>query len=107
MRIAAAYLAYAGAAFAAAVKVFSIVAHACNFDRARGCDRPLGHRPVAILLFPHRVCSALSQRGAFVARHVVLFDFTSFSTLADVKSAIDKWADHARTRLKELRAASK
>ncbi|MFG0275317.1 MAG: DUF3313 family protein [Phycisphaerales bacterium] len=34
------------------------------------------------------------------------FDFTAFSTLDDVKNAIDKWADIFHERLEELRAAS-
>lgn len=34
------------------------------------------------------------------------FDFTAFSTLDDVKSAIDKWADIFRERLKELRVST-
>ena len=32
------------------------------------------------------------------------FNFTNFSTVADVKSAIDKWADQAGRRLDEMRA---
>ena len=34
------------------------------------------------------------------------FNYTSFSTVADVKSAIDKWADQAAQRLDELRAGT-
>ena len=48
------------------------------------------------------------QLGAVVqAGSGTQFDFTAFSTLADVKSAIDKWAEHAGARLKELRAAAR
>lgn len=32
------------------------------------------------------------------------FDFSAFSTLADVKNAIDAWAEQAGARLKELRS---
>jgi hypothetical protein len=34
------------------------------------------------------------------------FNFLAFSTVADINSAIDKWADQAARRLKELRSES-
>lgn len=35
------------------------------------------------------------------------FNLANFSTLSDVESAIDKWADNARQRLEEMRADAK